>query len=99
GIPQSCALRMRWPVYRRLILSAQDCGIPFAVGGGVAARAYTGQSREEKDLDLFILHDNREAMIRIASESGLRDYYEQQPYDRAWIYRGFVDGAIVDLIW
>jgi hypothetical protein len=29
----------------------------------------------------------------------MRDYYDQQPYDRKWIYRAVREGVIVDVIW
>jgi len=60
---------------------------------------YAGQWRNTKDLDLYVLARDREAMIEILGSLGLRDYYEKQPYDRAWIYRGYQDDTIIDLIW
>jgi hypothetical protein len=89
----------KWPMYRRVIKGAQERGVPFAVGGGFANMAYTGQSREAKDLDLLILGCDRDAMIRITIEAGFQDYYDEKPYDRAWIYRAYRDGVLVDLIW
>jgi hypothetical protein len=89
----------KWPSYRRVIKGAQDRGIPFAVGGGFANMAYTGQTREAKDLDLIIMGCDRDAMIRITREAGLHDYFDEKPYDRAWIYRAYNDGVLVDLIW
>jgi hypothetical protein len=89
----------KWPIYRRVIKGAQKRGIPFAVGGGFANMAYTGQSREAKDLDLVILGCDRDAMVRVTLEAGLHDYHDEKPYDRAWIYRAAGDGVLVDLIW
>lgn len=89
----------KWPMYRRVIKGAQERGIPFAVGGGFANMAYTGQTREAKDLDLLILGCDRDAMIRITVEAGFHDYYDEKPYDRAWIYRAYTNGVLVDLIW
>ena len=61
--------------------------------------AYTGQSHEAKDLDLVILGCDRDAMVRVTREAGLHDYFDEKPYDRAWIYRAAGDGVLVDLIW
>jgi hypothetical protein len=31
--------------------------------------------------------------------TGLADYFDELPYDRAWIFRAVRDGAIVDTMW
>src|ERR1051325_4432412 len=89
----------KWPIYRRVIQKAQARDIPFAVGGGFAHMAYTGCRHDPKDIDFFILSSDREAMVQITIESGLHDYYDEKPYDRAWIYRAVTEDVIVDLIW
>lgn len=71
----------------------------FAVGGGLAAMTYAGQWRNTKDIDLYVLPRDRDEMIAIVTEAGLADYYERQPYDRAWIYRSYRDDTIVDIMW
>ena len=60
---------------------------------------YAGQWRDTKDLDLYILHQDRDRMISVVTELGLRDYFEKLPYDRNWIYRSYTGAIIVDLIW
>lgn len=60
---------------------------------------YTGQWRETKDVDLFILERDKEEMVRVLGDSGLEDYYSQQQYERHWIYRSYKDDIIVDVIW
>jgi hypothetical protein len=89
----------KWPIYRTIIEAASSRGVPFAVGGGFANMAYTGIPRHTKDVDLFILPRDRDAMIEITAKCGLHDYYAEKPYDRAWIYRATADDLIVDLIW
>jgi hypothetical protein len=89
----------KWPIYRGVLLRARQQRIRFAIGGGLAAQAYTGQPRPSKDMDLFITERVRGRMIRVLSDCGFHDYYEQESYDRTWIYRGFKDGAILDVIW
>lgn len=89
----------QWAVYREVMLAASEAHIPFAVGGGIAAMAYADQSRDSKDLDLYIVQDNRPAMIDVLTRLGFVDYYDQKPYERHWIYRAFRDGTIVDVMW
>jgi len=55
--------------------------------------------RNTKDIDLFILEKDKDRLIEIITEEGWEDYYPQHDYDRSWIYRGFKDGLIADLIW
>jgi hypothetical protein len=86
-------------VYRRVIAAARERGIPFAVGGAFGFGTYTGAWRNTKDLDLYILPRDREAMISVLTEAGLADYYDRLAYDRRWIYRSFADDTIVDAIW
>jgi hypothetical protein len=93
-VPQS-----HWSVYHRVIATASERQIPFALGGALAVANYTGSWRFTKDLDLYVMPADRERMIEVLAEAGLRDYYEKLPYDRGWIYRGNVDDIIVDVIW
>jgi len=89
----------QWSVYRRVIDGARTRGLRFALGGGLAVSTYTGRWRNTKDLDLYIRPQDREAMVETLRRAGLSDYYEQLPYDRNWIFRGYRDGTIVDVIW
>jgi Nucleotidyl transferase of unknown function (DUF2204) len=89
----------QWSIYRSVMARARKRGLQFAVGGGFATMTYTGQWRATKDIDFFILERNKDEMIRILADSGLADYYEQQPYERHWIYRSYKDEIIVDVIW
>lgn len=89
----------QWCFYRPVITGTRSRGIPFAIGGAFAVATHTGSWRNTKDLDLYVLPRDREATIRVLTEAGLSDYYEQLPYDRRWIYRGSRDGFIIDIIW
>lgn len=93
-IPES-----QWRVYRRVLEEARAAGIPVAFGGAFALAAYTGELRNTKDFDLYILPEDRHAMIQAMTRAGLADYYEQVPYDRAWIYRATQGESVVDAIW
>lgn len=89
----------KWAIYREVLKMAEQRRIPFAVGGGTATMVYTGRPRQSKDIDLFLPPDRREQLIQVTRECGLQDLYDEQPYDRAWIYRAHDGAAIVDIIW
>lgn len=89
----------QWNVYQPVIRAARAQQVPFALGGAFGLGSYTGVWRNTKDLDLYVLPEDREAMIELARAAGLRDYYEVQPYDRRWISRSYHGEAIVDIIW
>jgi hypothetical protein len=89
----------QWSVYDRVLLEAQQQGIRFALGGSFALATHTGCWRNTKDLDIYVLPEDRDRMIRVLDHLGLSDYYEKTPYDRWWIYRGYTQETIVDVIW
>lgn len=89
----------QWSVYRAVIDEARARGIDFALGGAFAVATYTGSWRNTKDLDLYVRPEDREKLIRVLTDAGLSDYFEEKPYDRWWIYRGCKNGTIVDIIW
>ncbi len=86
-------------VYRAVFQRAFDRQVHFAVGGAFALAFYTGLWRNTKDLDLYVLPEDRERMISVLTDTGLTDYYGEAAYDRRWIYRGVRDGNLVDVIW
>jgi hypothetical protein len=88
-----------WEVYRRVMEEARSAGVRFAFGGAFATGVYTGDLRNTKDFDFYILPQQRDAMIQATRRAGLHDHYDTLPYDRAWIYRASIDGIIVDTIW
>jgi predicted nucleotidyltransferase len=89
----------QWPIYSRVIQEARARGIEFALGGGLAVEAYTIHRQSTKDIDLYVLPGDREAMVEVVTQCGLVDLYDKQPYDRKWIYRSHVDDTIVDIMW
>jgi hypothetical protein len=89
----------QWRVYRRVIREARASGIPFALGGAFAFASYTGLWRNTKDMDLYVLPKDRNAMVNVLHRAGMQDYYQRLPYDRNWIYRSYAGGTIVDIIW
>jgi hypothetical protein len=89
----------QWKVYSAVMKSANARQIPFALTGAFALSAYTQHWRNTKDLDLCIFPRDRQRMIEVVTGVGMIDYFDQKPYDREWIYRGILDGVIVDVIW
>src|SRR5262245_55802902 len=88
-----------WRLYHLVIEAAQARGLRFALGGGFAFSTYTHRWRNTKDIDLYILPADRNEFIELLSAAQFADYYPHLPYDRGWIYRGYREGVIVDLIW
>ena len=89
----------QWDVFRPAIQAARALQVPFAIGGGLAISLYTGQWRNSKDIDLYVLPQHREAIIAAVLGTGLGDLFDDQPYDRTWIFRAARDGIIVDIMW
>jgi hypothetical protein len=88
-----------WNVYQQVIREARDRGIRFAFGGAFATAVYTGELRNTKDFDIYVLPEDRDRMREAIGRAGLHDLFDRLPYDRAWIYRGITEGVIVDAIW
>jgi hypothetical protein len=91
--------RQEWDEYIDLIHLIKQAGIPFALGGGLAFSEYSGRARNTKDIDFFVLPEHHEQVVEMVGQTGFRDLYEKEPYDRAWIYRGYKEDLIVDIIW
>lgn len=89
----------QWQFYKEVIHAVRETGEPFALGGGFAWAAYAGVFRNGKDIDFFILPESRDTLIEAVNTIGLKDYFDVEPYDRKWIYRGTREGWIADLIW
>lgn len=88
-----------WALYRVVLEAAQRQGLRFALGGGLAYSAYAQRWRNTKDMDLYVLPEERQPMIDVVKASGFADYFNRDPYDRNWIFRGYREGVIVDVIW
>lgn len=88
-----------WRIYQRVAHEARQAGVSFAFGGAFATAVYTGELRNTKDFDFYVLPEHREAMKEAITRSGLTDHFDRLPYDRSWIYRASVGDVIVDTIW
>jgi hypothetical protein len=89
----------QWAIFRPALRAVGALDVPFAIGGGLAISLYTGQWRNSKDIDLYVLPRHRDIVIDAVLGTGLADYYDELPYDRAWIFRSARDGVIVDVMW
>ena len=87
------------PIFLGVLKGMREKGVPFALGGGFAFSAHTHRLRNTKDIDLFVTPKDKDRAIEVVTENGFEDYYRQVPYDRGWIYRGWRDGLLVDVIW
>lgn len=88
-----------WSIYQAGMQAAKNAKIPFLVGGAFALAVYTGRWRSTKDIDFIVHPADRDAIIDALTKAGFKDYYEQLPYDRGWIYRSTRGNYIVDVIW
>ena len=89
----------QWATYREAIQALRAAGIRFLLGGGFALATYIGRWRNTKDIDFYIMQEDREKAEEALTKAGFEDYFERLPYDRKWIYRSTRDGVIVDIIW
>ncbi|SNB46793.1 nucleotidyltransferase [Geobacter sp. DSM 9736] len=88
----------QWAVCSGVITKARRQGLGFAMGGGLAFSAYSGNLRNTKDMDFFILPRDEVMMKAIMAEEGFEEY-KAVPYDPTWSYRGAREGYIIDLLW
>lgn len=88
----------QWQVCSPLIKEGARRGLRFALGGGLAASAYSGYLRNTKDMDFFVLPPDHEPLMKLMQEEGFEEY-TTVPYDKSWSYRGVRQGYIVDLLW
>ncbi|MFW6058761.1 MAG: nucleotidyltransferase [Phycisphaeraceae bacterium] len=88
-----------WQLYKRVLETVHARGLPYVIGGGLSVSLYTRRWRNTKDMDLLVLPEHRQQFIDVLTELGLEDYYHRDPYDRSWIYRGYREGIIIDVIW
>jgi len=61
--------------------------------GGVASAAY-GRPRWTKDIDIFVRGEDADAALTALAGAG----FETERTNPSWIYKGFRDGVLVDVI-
>jgi predicted nucleotidyltransferase len=67
--------------------------MPFGVLGGVASAAY-GRPRWTKDIDVFVRAEEAGRALAFLAEAG----FETERTNPSWIFKGFRDGVMVDVI-
>ena len=106
--PQSAPIEARWSALIpddqwAVFLAGQDVArrvdAPFLLGGAMALATYTGRWRNTKDIDFIVRRADAPRLVDALRAAGFEDYHEQEAYDRSWIFRGYRDGVILDLIW
>lgn len=95
----SAVTNEHWATYRDAIHALREAGIRFLLGGGFALATYIGRWRDTKDIDFYIMHEDRDRAVEALAKAGFEDLFSRLPYDRKWIYRSTRDGVIVDIIW
>ena len=70
-----------------------DNGIPFLLGGGLAAWA-RGGPESGRDLDLMLTHADADRAVQALEDAGLRT--ERPP--EGWLYKAYDGDVMVDLI-
>ena len=75
----------QWTVFRRVVACAEKSNLEFALGGAFAVATYTGKWRNTKDMDLYVVPQEREKAKNVLAEAGLTDYFPVKDYDRSWI--------------
>lgn len=88
-----------WTHYSAAMRALRGAGIEFMLGGGFAQGSFTGRWRHTKDIDFYILPEQRDVAVQALTAVGFSDYFEVHGYDRQWIYRSTRQGVIVDIIW
>jgi hypothetical protein len=89
----------QWTVFTAGVSVLEAANIPLVVHGALALAAYTGRWRNTKDVDIIVRPEDRERAVAALCSAGFEDYFERQAYDRGWIFRGWKDDVLFDIIW
>lgn len=80
--------------YRLALLDVQRSRVPFLVGGAFALESYTGVVRRTKDLDIFVLREDVDDLMRFLAAAG----YETEVRFPHWISKAHKDDHVIDII-
>jgi predicted nucleotidyltransferase len=72
----------------------RDADVPFVLGGGLAIWARGGPETEH-DVDFFVKPEDAERAWKALEKAG---FHTEDPPE-GWLYKGFRDGVMVDLIY
>ncbi len=89
----------QWSVFLAGTGAFEKAGVPFLLHGALALAAYTSRWRNTKDIDVIVREGDHERAVTALRAAGFEDYFDQVAYDRSWIFRGFKNGVLFDVIW
>lgn len=89
----------QWAVFCAGRDAARAASVEYLLGGGIALATYTSRWRNAKDIDFMVRERDRDALVDALGRAGFADYHEREAYDRSWIFRGYRDDVILDVIW
>jgi predicted nucleotidyltransferase len=76
------------------VVEAMDAsGIRYVFIGGIASGGL-GRPRSTQDIDLFVMPEDAELVLRALAKSGFRT----EKTDPSWLYKGFKENILVDVI-
>lgn len=81
-------------VYRRVMETLRDGGVPFLVGGAYAFTPFTGIPRSTKDFDLFVAKVDIERALAVLAARG----FEAELTFPHWLGKAYHGREFVDLI-
>jgi nucleotidyltransferase DUF2204 len=84
----------RHAFYRRALQVLTDSGIPFLIGGAFGLHAYTGISRDTKDIDVFVHPDDFDRVQDLFASVG----FETEVRFPHWLGKAFSGEHVVDVI-
>ena len=84
----------RHAFYRRALQVLTDSSIPFLIGGAFALHAYTGITRDTKDIDVFVHPDDFDRVQNLFASIG----FQTEVRFPHWLGKAFSGELFVDVI-
>ena len=89
----------QWNMFTSGVDALEAAEVPFVLHGAMGLAAYTGRWRNTKDVDVIVRESDHERAVDALKRAGFDDYFDREGYDRSWIFRGFKEAGIFDVIW
>jgi predicted nucleotidyltransferase len=80
-------------VLGRAVGAVERAGIPYVLMGGLAS-TLLGRGRHSTDVDLFVRSEDADPTLRALADDG----FGVERTNPHWIYKAFMDGVLVDVI-
>ena len=81
-------------LFREVLVSLEESGLAYAVGGAFALQKHTGIFRSTKDLDIFLTAESAGGALRELKQKG----FQCEICDPVWLAKVHRDDYFVDLI-